>query len=102
MQYLNCKTGIEGGERVVDKLKCKVCAQFAETIRERWNFSEKRIVGADSARTSNLRDHTRNDQHVHTMSLLNKQRAESLGLGLVFYAPIAKALTHFQRTRERG
>ena len=92
MMWLDCETGTEGGRRVVEKLKCKVCAQFAGRIRGRNNFSEKWIVGADSVCTSNLRDRARNYKHVYAMSLLNKQRAESLGLGLAYYAPIAKAL----------
>ena len=102
MMWLDCETGTEGGKRVVEKLKCKVCAQFAERIRGRRNFSEKWILGADSVRMSNLRDHARNDQHAHAMSLLNKQCAESLGLGLASYAPIAKALnTLSEDERER-
>ena len=94
-------------EKVVEKLKCKVCAQFAERIRGRRNFSEKWIVGADSVCTSNLRDHARNYQHVYAMSLLKRQRAESLGLdlamglGLAYYVPIAKHLTRFQKTKGR-
>ena len=84
--------GTEGGKRVVEKLKCKVCAKFAEGIRGTRNFSEKWIVGVHSVHTSNLHDHARNDQHAYAMSLLNNQRAESLGLGLASYAPIAKAL----------
>ena len=53
-------------------------------------------------RTSSLRDHACNDQHTHAMSLLNKQRAESLGLGLASYAPITKALnTLSEDERER-
>ena len=48
-------------------------------------------MGADSVRISNVRDHARNDQHTHVMSLLKKQRALSAGLGPSSYAPITQA-----------
>ena len=86
--------GTEGAEKVVEKLKCKVCAQFAERIRGRRNFSEKWIVGANSVCTSNLRDHARNDQHAHTMSLLNK-------LGSSILCSNCEGAQHAFRGRER-
>ena len=84
---------MESGKKIVEKLKCKVCTEFVDKIRGRKHFSDKWICGADSVRTSNVRDHLHNDQHSHTMSLLKKQRAEASGLGSVSYAPIAKAFT---------
>ncbi len=73
------------------QLKCKACAEFVERIRGRKNFSDKWIVGADSVRISNVRDHAQNDQHTYAMSLMKKRRAESTGLGPSSYAPIAQA-----------
>ena len=102
MIWLECKTATEGGKRVVEKLKCKVCTRFADRIRGRKNFSEKWIVGADSVRTSNVCDHAHNDQHKHAMSLLTKKRAKSSGLTAVSYAPIAKAFNKLpEDERER-
>lgn len=76
----------------MDKLKCKVCVQFQSKIERRRNYSDKWISGTDSVRTSNIRDHSRSDQHVHAMMLLKKSQAQSKGLDASTYAPIAKAL----------
>ena len=91
MSWLDCETAPEGRKKVVEKLKCKVCTEYVNKIRGRKNFSDKWISGACSVRTSNVRDHARNDQHTHAMLLLRKQRADSAGLGPSSYAPIAKA-----------
>ena len=91
MSWLDSSSEKECGKKVVTQLKCKVCSDFVERIRGRKNFSDKWIVGADSLRVSNVRDHAQNDQHTHAMSLLKKQRAESAGLGPSSYAPIAQA-----------
>ena len=80
MSWLDCSSEKERGKKVVTQLKCKVCSEFVERIRGRKNFSDKWIVGADSVRVSNVRDHAQNDQHTHAMSLLKKHRAESAGL----------------------
>ena len=102
MTWLDCDIATEGGKKVVKKLKCKMCTKFADKISCRRNFSDKWIVGADSVRTSNVRDHARNDQLNHAMSLLAKERAESSGLGPVSYAPIAKAFNKLpEDDRER-
>ena len=97
MTWLDCEIRNDGGKTFVDKLKCKVCAEFVDKIRGKKNFSDKWISGADSVRTSNVCDHTRNDQHDYAMLLLKKWRAESSGLGPASYAPIANA---YLRTRE--
>ena len=102
MTWLDCETGMESGKKIVEKLKCKVCTEFVDKIRGRKHFSNKWICGADSVRTSNVRDHFNNDQHSHAMSLLKKQRAEASGLGPTSYAPIAKAFnTLSEDERER-
>ena len=81
MTWLDCEIRKDGGKMFVDKLKCKVCAEFVDKIRGKKNFSDKWISGADSVRTGNVRNHARNDQHAHAMLLLKKRRAESTGLG---------------------
>ena len=102
MTWLDCETGMESGKKIVEKLKCKVCTEFVDKIRGRKHFSNKWICGADSVSTSNVRDHSHNDQHSHAMSLLKKQRAEASGLSLASYAPIAKAFnTLSEDERER-
>ena len=69
MTWLDCSSEKERGKKVVVQLKCKVCSGFVEKIRGRKNFSEKWIVGADSVRVSNVRDHAQNDQHTHTVCM---------------------------------
>ena len=63
-----------------------------ERIEHRRNFSERWIIGADSVRTSNIRDHSRADQHVHAMMLLKKEHAKSSGASFS-HSPIAQALS---------
>ena len=65
MTWLDYSSEKEQGKKVVVQLKCKVWSDFVEKIRGRKNFSEKWIVGADSVRLSNVRDHAQNDQHTH-------------------------------------
>ena len=59
---------------MVHKLKCKACTEFVDRIRGSRNFSDKWIVGADSVRLSNVRDHAQNNQHLRAMSLLRPNR----------------------------
>ena len=70
MSWLGCETSGVGAKKTVDKLKCKVCIQFQSKIKSRRNYSVKWVLGADSVRTSNIRDHLHLDQHVHAMMLL--------------------------------
>ena len=91
--WLECQTRTEGGKRIVEKLKCKVCTRFQSSIQGRKNFSNKWIVGAESVCASNVRDHAQNNQHAHAMHLLKKDQAVAQGLGPSAYAPIARALT---------
>ncbi len=91
MSWLDCNSEKEGTKTVVMKLKCRVCTEFVDKIRCGKNFSEKWIVGAESVRISNVRDHARNWQHTRAMSLLKKQQSQFAGLGPSSYAPIARA-----------
>ena len=61
MSWLYCIAEKQGARKVVAKLKCKVCSDFADRIRGRKNFSDKWIVKADLVRISNVCDHARTD-----------------------------------------
>ena len=54
--WLDCDAGIEGGVKLVTKLKCRVCTKFRDRIVGRKNFSDKWVSGADSVRTTNVLD----------------------------------------------
>ena len=92
MSWLSCKAEIVGGKRTVKCLYCTVCTKFKEKIDSRRNFSARWITGAESLKTSNIRDHAQCDQHVHAMNQLKKEHATSLGQSASSYAPIAIAL----------
>ena len=92
MSWLDCEARMNGGNKIVEKLKCKVCTKFESKIEGRKNFSNKWIVGAESVRASNVRDHAQNDQHAQSMILLKKDKAKAVGLGPASYPPIARAL----------
>ena len=91
--WLDCESEIESGKKVVKRLKCSVCTRFRSRIMHRRNFSNRWIVGADSVRTSNIRDHAHSDQHDHAMSLLKQESAKAEGKSCYSYAPIAIALS---------
>ena len=93
VSWLDCDTVSEGGKKVVQRLKCSVCSKFKVSIRGRRNFNDRWIVGADSVRTSNVKDHAQSDQHTHAMQLLKKEQGRAAGLGAASYAPIAQALS---------
>ena len=92
MTWLDCGTDIDSGFRVVTKLKCKNCLKFRDKIAVRRNFNEKWLVGAESVRTSSIREHCKSYQHIHAMNLEKKARADYHGLGACSYAPIAQSL----------
>jgi len=73
LSWLDCDLIGKDGKRTVDRLKCKVCLKYNSRIQSMRNHSDKWIVGADSVRTSNVRDHARSDQHQHAMSLYYKE-----------------------------
>ena len=60
------------------------------------------MTGANTMKTSNIRDHSQSEQHVHAMALLAKECAISRGKGSVSYAPIAKALTALLEDEKRS
>ena len=67
LSWLDCETSGAGPRKTVVKLRCKVCIKYQLSIESRRNYSDKWILGADSIRNSNIRDHARSDQHAHAM-----------------------------------
>jgi len=67
------------GKKIVIKLKCKICAKHKLRINRRKHFSNKWIEGADSIRTSNIRDHANSDQHICAMEIEKKEQAQAKG-----------------------
>ena len=67
-----------------------MCIQYQSNIEGRRNYSDKWVLGADSVRTSNIRDHSHSGQHAHAVLLLRKSQGR--GLDASAYAPIAEAL----------
>ena len=70
VSWLDCESKVVAGKRIVSKLRCSTCAKFKAKIGSRRHFSDRWIVGADSVRTSNIRDHARAHQHTHAMNLV--------------------------------
>eukprot|EP00731_Ephydatia_muelleri_P016438 Em0009g862a len=97
ISWLSSSEAIENGKKIVKELKCSVCAKFRIQIMSRRNFSDYWITGASSIRTSNIRDHAKSDQHLHAMSLFQRERFASNGpSSSTAAAPIFVALTTLQ------
>jgi len=93
--------GIEGGVKLVTKLKCRVCTKYRDKIVGWKNFSDKWISGVDSVRTTNVLDHAKSDQHVHAMNLLRREQAQAQGASVTTYAPIAQSLNSLPEDERR-
>jgi len=81
ISWLDCETQVSARKKVVTKLRCSVCSKFKDRIATRRNFSNRWIEGADSMRTSNIRDHARADQHVHAMMFYKRECAKGDSAG---------------------
>ena len=99
--WLDCETSIDGGVKLMTKLKCRVCTKYRDRILGQKNFSDKWISGADSVRTTNVVDQAKSDQHVHTMNLLRKEQAQPQGASVASYAPIAQSLNTLSEDERR-
>ena len=100
--WLDCDTEAQAGKRFVTKLRYSMCTKFKTGIVSRRNFSERWIVGTESVRNSNIRDHARSDQHIHAMNLLKREQAKASNAPTCSYAPIAQALSKIpDREREQ-
>ena len=98
ISWLDYSTEKEKGINIVTKLKCKVCKKFKERILSCRNFSDKWVVGANSVKTSSVREHAITDQHVHAMNLYKKEVARSEGQLLVpKESPIIQALENLSK-----
>ncbi len=92
-----CETGIDAGVKVAMHLKRRVCTKYRQRIVGRKNFSDKRVTGADSVRTTNVLDHAKSDQHVHAMNLHKREQAQGTGASVASYAPIVRSLNLARR-----
>ena len=90
--WIDCVTTFQSGKKVVVTLCCLICCRFKERIQSSRNFGNRWILGADSLHTSNIRDHTKTNQHVPVMTLLAKEHAIAKGDGPSLYAPIVQAM----------
>ena len=90
--WLECEAEISAGKRYVTKLKCWICRKYNSSIIGQRNYSDKWIEGAESVRATNIRDHSKSDQHVHAMNLYKRDMTKASGKSTVSYAPIARAL----------
>ena len=100
--WLDCDMEAQAGKRFVTKLRCSTCTKFKMEIVSRRNFSERWIAGAESVRNSNIRDHTRSDQHIHAMNLLKREQAKASNAPTCSYALIVQALSKIsEREREQ-
>ena len=100
--WLACESTVEGGAKVVTKLKCTVCSRFHSSILYMRNFSDKWITGVDSIRTSNIWDHATSEQHSHAMTMLSREQATASGHSVMADGPIVVAFNSMSNEeRER-
>ena len=100
LTWLDCVTMLQFGKKVVVALRCSVCCRFKQQIESSRNFSDKWILGADSLRTSNIRDHAKTNQHELAMKLLAKEHAIAKGASTSTYAPIVQAMQRMSETEK--
>ena len=55
--WLDCDTTGTGSRKTVDNIKRSVCIKYEAKIQTRRNYSNKWVVGADSVRCSNIKNH---------------------------------------------
>ena len=75
------------GKVYVKRLKCIICTRYKSRIIGAEIFSDRWITGADSLRTSTIRDHAKSDQQQHAMSILCREKAAALGESSTSHAP---------------
>jgi len=98
LSWLDCSLTGKEGKKTVDRLKCTIYSKYNSRIHSMRNYSKKWVVGADSVRTNNVRDHARSDQHRHAMSLHYK---ESGSTAKVSEPSSSDVCTMLQRRSER-
>ena len=77
LSWLDCDTRLIEEKKVVTTLKCKVCAKHKLRVNGRKHFSTKWTEGADSMKTSNIRDHANADQYIHAMEIEKREQAQA-------------------------
>ncbi len=100
LSWLECDTTFAGGHKIVTHLRCSVCTKFESYIKSGRNYSSKWIYGADSLRTSNIRDHARSDQHVHALNLLRRESSRTQGQSFLQSTVIGKALSSLSESEK--
>lgn len=98
--WLDCDSMASNRKKVVNKLKCKVCTKFKARIESCKYFSSKWIDGAESVRTSNVRDHAHSDQHTKAMNLFKKEQAISSGQGPSSYSALAQSFSNISEVEK--
>jgi len=99
ISWLDCDTRFSEGKRVVTRLKCRVCTKHKARISGRKHFNNKWIEGAESIRTSNIRDHANADQHIHAMEIEQREQAQAKGQSLV--VPSGSIIEAFSKIGEQ-
>lgn len=79
-------------KKLVDKMKCKICARFMDKLVGMRNFSDKWICGAASLRISNIKDHAKSDQHARAILYAKKEQSRGRCVTDFSDAPILKSL----------
>ena len=91
--WTGCATETSAGKTYMTHLKCTICAKYKSRIIRRRNYSNRWITGADSLRTSTIRDHAMSEQHQHAMSILCLEKGSATrGESSAASTPIIAAL----------
>ena len=80
----------------VTMLKCRVCAEFNEKLREMHNHNPAFVVSSKNLRVSSYKDHAATDMYKRAMLLFKKQSSTDV----TEYVPIAKALYNLDADTE--
>ena len=84
MLWLDCSSEYGGGKLDAVQNVLRLCGENPQELQ----VSYKWIIGVNSVRFSNVRDHDQSYQHAHVMMFLKKQRAKSVGQPPLTYAVI--------------
>ena len=80
--WLECKHCWSWERKSLTSCCVSLCKQFKNSISSTRNFSDKWIDGADSIRTSNIKDHAQSQQHVNAMQLFSREHAKEKSLSI--------------------
>ena len=91
MSWLRC-TVDRSDKSLVSTLWCEVCRKYERKIDSKKNFSRAWIDGSTNHKTSNVVDHTSNEQHKAAMALLRQEQAKNASEPVASYSTIACCL----------